>query len=211
MSGVAYYRITPCVIAGCTLPANVRSFTLDGLPSRTRIDLQVLAVDGDGNVSSIAGGTYTVYTAAAGTAAPTQPGRFLSTAGSFGRVELSWAASSDDGGVAAYAVYRNNRRIATVTSTSFVDRLAACPSQYHVQAIDADGSLSAPSHRTWFPAPYSPSPDATPPTATIASPASGATVSGTVEVNTAADDDLRVTSVQLFVDGMPATLKTASP
>jgi hypothetical protein len=43
--------------------------------------------------------------------------------------------------------------------------------------------------------------DTTPPTTSISSPASGATVSGTVAVNASAADNVGVTQMQLFIDG----------
>ena len=46
-----------------------------------------------------------------------------------------------------------------------------------------------------------PPPDTTPPTVSITSPASGATVSGTTTVSASASDNVGVTGVQFFVDG----------
>ncbi|HXU11693.1 MAG TPA: Ig-like domain-containing protein, partial [Candidatus Binatia bacterium] len=46
-----------------------------------------------------------------------------------------------------------------------------------------------------------PPPDTTPPTVSITSPASGATVSGTTTVSASASDDVGVSGVQFFVDG----------
>ena len=184
-------------------PRASRSFTVDGLPSRTRFDLQVLAVDGDGNISGFGYGTYTVYTAAAGTTAPSQPQRLISPAGSYRRVELSWAPSTDDSGVAAYAVYRNNRQIATVTSTSYTDTLVGCSSEYYVQAIDGDGSLSAPSARIVVPGAVLAVErhDARRPRA-ITSPATARPSPDSVDVDATASDDVGVTKVELYVDGV---------
>jgi hypothetical protein len=206
--GVAYYQIYPCLVPSCVLPASVRSFTVDGLATRTRFDLQVVAVDGDGNMS--AGTSYTVYTAAAGTSAPTQPQHLVASAAKYGRLDLSWTASTDDRGVAGYDIYRNNRKIATVTSNSFSDTTAVGTPQYFIQAVDGDGSLSAPSNRVSFSVPAS-STDSTPPTASITSPADGGTVSGGVGVTAAASDNVAVKKVELYVDGVLAATSTASP
>src|SRR5688572_2512970 len=46
-----------------------------------------------------------------------------------------------------------------------------------------------------------PPPDTTPPTVSITSPASGATVSGTTTVSASASDNVGVAGVQFFVDG----------
>jgi hypothetical protein len=54
-------------------------------------------------------------------------------------------------------------------------------------------------------------PDSTPPTVGIASPAAGATVSGTVSVSVSAGDNVGVASVNLNVDGVSVGTATASP
>jgi chitodextrinase len=209
--GVAYYKIYPCFVAQCAVPATDRSLTVPGLPTMTRYDLQVVAVDSDGNTSSSALGSYPVYTAASGTTAPSQPKHLISPSGGFHRVELTWEPSSDDRGVARYLVYRNNRRIASVTSTSYTDVMVGAPAEYYVQAVDTDGSLSAPTSRASFPAAYSANADASSPSAAVTSPAAGASLSGTVELAAAAVDDVKVTNVQLYVDGVFLGYKTVAP
>jgi len=209
--GVAYYRISPCFVAQCLVPASTRSLTVSGLPTRTRYDLQVLAVDGDGNMSGLGYGKFTDYTAAAGTTAPSQPQLLNSPAGRYHHVELTWAPSTDDRGVAAYSVFRNNRQIATVASTSYTDTLVGTWSEYYVQAIDTDGSLSAPSTRVGFPAPSSASSDSSPPTVSASAPLTGASVSGSLGVNASASDDVAVTRLELYVDGVLKATKTVQP
>ena len=54
-------------------------------------------------------------------------------------------------------------------------------------------------------------PDTTPPTTSITSPANGATVSGTVTVQASASDNVGVTRVELYVDGAHAGTATTSP
>jgi chitodextrinase len=209
--GVAYYRISPCLIPRCLVPASVRSFTVDELPTRTRYDFQVLAVDGDGNTSDFAFGTYTVYTGASGGTPPSQPRHLISPAGRYLHVDLAWEPGAAGGLVDHYVVYRNNRRIGSVTSPSFTDNVVIASSQYYVQAVGADGSLSAPSPRVWFPAPSSASADSSPPSARVTSPASEATVAGTSTVIASADDNVRVTRVELYVDGVYKATSTTYP
>ena len=60
-------------------------------------------------------------------------------------------------------------------------------------------------------APPPPPGDTTPPTTSITSPASGATVSGTVTVSASASDNVGVSRVELFVDGSLAGSDTSSP
>ncbi|HYU68110.1 MAG TPA: Ig-like domain-containing protein [Burkholderiales bacterium] len=56
-----------------------------------------------------------------------------------------------------------------------------------------------------------PSPDNTPPTVSITSPASGATVSGTINVTASASDNRGVADVQFFLDGAPGADDTTAP
>lgn len=56
-----------------------------------------------------------------------------------------------------------------------------------------------------------PSPDTTPPTVRITSPASGATVSGTITVTATASDNRGVTGVQFFLDGVLGADDTTTP
>src|SRR6185295_8399336 len=57
-----------------------------------------------------------------------------------------------------------------------------------------------------------PSPDTTPPTVSITSPASGATVSGTISVTATASDDRGVAGVQFQLDGVNGGAEdTAAP
>src|SRR5687768_3039905 len=53
--------------------------------------------------------------------------------------------------------------------------------------------------------------DAAAPTVSISSPASGATVSGTITVTASAADDTAVTGVQFFLDGIAGTDDTSAP
>ena len=53
--------------------------------------------------------------------------------------------------------------------------------------------------------------DVTPPTVSIGSPVSGATVAGTIAITVSAADDRAVTGVQFFVDGVAGTDVTAAP
>ena len=68
------------------------------------------------------------------------------TAGSVGvaAASLSWAASSDNIGVLGYEVYRNNRKIATVTNTSFNDKRLSPETtySYKVRAFDEARNVS---------------------------------------------------------------------
>jgi chitodextrinase len=205
--GVAYYRVVPC-IATCWLPASARSLTATGLPTRTRYDIQVIPVDGDGNFSSPV--PYPVSTGALGDSPPTRPDLLVSPSGTAARTELTWSPSTDDRGVTGYDVYRNNRIVTRVASTSYSDPVGG-NHEYYVQAVDGEGSISAPSPRVWFLAPTSLTGDASPPSASIQSPGEGSTVSGTVQVTAPASDDVAVTKVELYVDGTLVATSSADP
>jgi chitodextrinase len=203
--------VSPCLVRDCKLPAGTSSFTTGGLHTRTRYDLQIFAYDRDGNWSSVGGGKLSIYTAAAVTTAPSQPQQFISTAGLAGRIDLSWAPSTDDRGIARYDVYRNNRKLGSTTSTSFTDTSVIMSAEYYVQAVDTDGSLSPPSWRVWFIVPSSAGADTTAPVANITTPASGATVSGTLTINASASDSAGVSKVEFYVDGALQGTDTSAP
>jgi chitodextrinase len=195
--GVAYYRIVPCITT-CWLPASTTSITATALPTRTEYDIQVIAVDGDGNFTSPL--PYPISTGVLGDAPPSRPGLLYSPSGTAGGTDLSWGASTDDRGAVSYDVYRNNRRVARVSAPSFHDPVGG-NHEYYVQAVDGDGSVSAPSPRVWFLGPTLASGDDAPPSASVDAPAAGATVSGTTTVPTSSSDNVGVTKVELYVDG----------
>jgi hypothetical protein len=209
--GVAYYRVAPCFVPNCSVPGNTTSLTVTGLPTQTRYDVQIMAYDYDGNSSSYVAGTITVYTAAAGTSAPSQPQRLISTAGTAGRVDLSWQASTDDKGVARYDIYRNGLNIGSSRSTAYSDRTVLGSASYSIQAVDGDGSLSTPSVKTLFIVPMAAGVDTQAPTASIWSPLDGASVGGSVTVAANASDNVGVSKVQLYVDGALKSTDTSAP
>ena len=82
---------------------------------------------------------------------------------------------------------------------------------YRVRSADAAGNLAVSADGTFTTA-AAPPPDTTPPTVGITSPASGATVSGTVTVAATAGDNVGVAGVQFTLDGANlSTEDTSSP
>ena len=67
-----------------------------------------------------------------------------------GEIDLSWNASTDNVGVTGYAVYRNNVKIADVTTMSYADRSVkqGVTYSYRVRAYDAAGHTSSASNST---------------------------------------------------------------
>ena len=135
----------------------------------------------------------------ADTAAPSTPSGLGASSG-VGSVSLSWAASTDNVGVARYNVHRSTtsgftpataNRVGQPAGTTHVDSgLAAGTYHYRVSAEDAAGNVSGSSAELTVVVP----PD-NPPTVTLTAPASGATVSGIVTVSANASDDVAVAGV----------------
>ena len=130
----------------------------------------------------------------------------LAATPAIGRATLGWNASTDTVGVHHYNVHRSTtpnftpaaaNRIAQPTTNSYVDNgLAGGTYYYRVTAEDAAGNISGSSNEATAVVPAD-----QPPTVSITSPAGGATVSGTVDINANASDDVAVLGVQFLVDG----------
>ena len=88
-----------------------------------------------------------VVTVSPDTQAPTTPTNLAATSISSSQINLSWASSTDNIGVAGYVVYRNGSQVATTTGIIFSDTgLAASTTYtYFVSAYDAANNISATS------------------------------------------------------------------
>lgn len=83
--------------------------------------------------------------------APTQPKNLKATGGSSGPA-LSWTASTDAGGSVTYEIIRNDRVIATTSSTSWTDSGRTESGTYFVRAVDYTKNRSATTAGvTWKP------------------------------------------------------------
>jgi hypothetical protein len=139
---------------------------------------------------------------------PTAPSG-LSATGGPGSASLSWTASTDNVGVAAYDVYRSTtpnftpgaaNRIGQTATTAYTDTgLTPGTYYYAVKAEDAAGNLSAASNQA---SATVTSGDTTPPTVSVTAPADGATVSATIPVTASAADNVGVAGVQFKLDGL---------
>ena len=78
------------------------------------------------------------------TVAPSVPTGLTGTASSPSTISLSWTASTDNIGVAAYRIYRGGTQISTSTTTNYTDtRLTAGTTySYAVSAYDSAGNIS---------------------------------------------------------------------
>jgi len=78
------------------------------------------------------------------TASPSVPQGLTGVSQPYRHVALSWGPSMDDrDGIIRYRIVRDGVRIATVTTTGYVDRPAAGWHSYKVRAVDAAGNRSA--------------------------------------------------------------------
>ncbi|OLF12017.1 APHP domain-containing protein [Actinophytocola xinjiangensis] len=84
------------------------------------------------------------------TQAPTAPGTLTYTQPASGQIRLAWSAATDDTGVTAYAVYRDNALVTTVPGDQLSHtetQPASATVEYFVRARDAAGNESADSNR----------------------------------------------------------------
>src|SRR5581483_5059141 len=110
-------------------------------PART-YSYSVVALDAAGNRSAPAEASVTTPDDVGAPSTPT--GLTAITASKPTRVDLAWAASSDDVGVTGYRVYRNGAVIATVGTTAYTDTAVVRQKTYRyaVSALDAAGNES---------------------------------------------------------------------
>jgi chitodextrinase len=142
-TGVTAYHVfrNGADIAAPAQPA----YTDTGLSASTTYRYTVQAWDAAGNKSPRSG-LLKVTTKAPDTQPPSAPGQpSASTTG--GSASLTWAASTDNDGVAGYQVFRNGAQVGTSVSPAFLDSgLAASTSYvYTVKAFDAAGNVSVAS------------------------------------------------------------------
>lgn len=133
-----------------TVPAAVTKWTDVGVPAGAHT-WTVKARDQRDNASNASAPSTSVTLP--DTTAPTPPGAPLAqvTAGTPRTVGLTWAAATDDVGVASYRVLRNGLMVLSgVTGTSALDASAVDVTSYTytVTAVDAAGNVSKPSPGT---------------------------------------------------------------
>jgi chitodextrinase len=118
-----------------------------GLTCNANYTLAVDAYDAAANRSGKAT-LMVATTACADTTAPSVPANLAASSITQSSLTLTWAASTDNVGVAGYDVFRNGTKMATVTSTSAGQTGLACGTLYNfgVEAFDAGGNRSARAH-----------------------------------------------------------------
>ena len=147
--GVAGYDVYRGTSKVATVGGSTTSYTdTTALPSTT-YSYTVDAFDAVPNTSAKSTPATVTTPAASDTQAPSVPQSVAAVANSATSVTVTWAASSDNVGVAGYDVYRGTSKVATVggSTTSYTDT-TALPSttySYTVDAFDAVPNTSAKS------------------------------------------------------------------
>jgi parallel beta-helix repeat protein len=113
---------------------------------------QVQAVDAAGNrsaLSEVLSVAWSSSKAISDVIAPQRPARVTAGATSTTTASIAWTAATDNVGVVAYEVYRDNVRIGTVGTLSFDDSglNAGTAYAYYIVAVDAAGNKSERSNK----------------------------------------------------------------
>ena len=111
----------------------------------TSYDYTVKALDAASNRSPASAPARVTTPSAPDTQAPTAPTALDAQARSTTRVDLSWAAATDNVGVTGYEVHRDGALLATTGTTGYSDATVRAQTtyQYTVRALDAAGNRSA--------------------------------------------------------------------
>jgi chitodextrinase len=141
--GVTGYTVYRGTTAIATVSGSTTSYTDSGLTPGTAYSYTVTASDGSGNVSPPS--NQASATTQADTTPPSPPGTPSATSVTSSQVGLSWAASTDNVGVAGYRVVRNGSVIATVSGTTYTDTTVSASTTYAYQivAFDAAGNTAS--------------------------------------------------------------------
>jgi chitodextrinase len=131
---------------------------------------------------------------------PTAPTGLTVTSRTENTVSLAWTASTDNQGVAGYGLYKNLMPAGSSQATTAAVSGLACGTTYTlgVDAYDAAGNRSPQTSVSTSTTAC----DTTAPTVQVTNPASGATVTGVVDLRATAADNTGVAGVQFKVDGV---------
>ncbi len=148
--GVTSYLLARDGLPLAELDASWRAYTDTGVATDRSHSYTLTAVDAAGN-TGLAAVTQVTLTSS-DVVAPSVPVNLQAAALSGRRVSLSWAASTDDRpGVLTYRVFRGRTRIATLTTTNYLDQLAVSGwYKYRVKAVDAAGNVSSSGVAVWI-------------------------------------------------------------
>jgi chitodextrinase len=152
---VTGYRVERCQTIGCTTFAQIATpsgttFSDTGLAAATSYSYRVKAVDAAGNVS-VAYSNVAAATTVADTTPPTDPTGLTATAAGSNQINLTWTASTDNGGssLAGYEVERcqgagctNFVLIASISTNSYTDAGLTANTTYSYRIRAVDGALN---------------------------------------------------------------------
>ena len=111
------------------------------LKSHTSYEYYIVACDTSGNLSEWS--NILEASTDVDAFAPTQPANLAAKVQSEGVIRLSWTASSDNGIVVKYNVYRNGTLIGSSNGTAFTDSTAfGGYYEYYVEAVDNEDNVS---------------------------------------------------------------------
>ena len=175
-------------------------YVFSGLACGTSYTLGAAAVDAAGNVSGTATVSATT-SACADTTPPSTPSGLVTSAVGQTSVTLSWTASTDNVGVAAYQVSRNAAPVTTTAGTSYTYSGLLCGMTYSlgVAAFDAAGNFSGTA--TVSATTSACAGDTTPPSTPAALATSAISQTSITLSWTAATDNVGVTGYRTFRNG----------
>ncbi len=141
--GVTAYRIY--VDGNLNATTAGLNYTLTGLMAATTYNLQVTAVDAAGNESDPAAINVTTLSSP-DTQPPSVPGNLTASNTTSTATQLSWTASTDNVGVAAYRIYVDGNLNATTAGLNYTLTGLTPATTYNLQvtAVDAAGNESDP-------------------------------------------------------------------
>ncbi len=159
--------------------------------------------------SGTAGVCRLVLSSASDGTPPTQPTGLVNTGSTLTSVSVGWAASTDNVGVAGYAVFVNGAPVATTAATSYTVGGLLCGTSYTValDAYDAAGNHSSPGTITVSTAPCV---DTQAPTQPTALAKTGSTLTSVSVGWAASTDDVGVAGYSVFVNGTQVGTTTAT-
>jgi chitodextrinase len=144
--GVAAYDVFLNDVKVASVSGSTTNYTYTGLQCGTTYTIGLEARDAAGNHSDRSFASGTASTAACSTSdtqPPSTPGS-LSTSSTQTSVTLTWAASSDNVGVAGYDLFNAGSKVGTSSSATYTFTGLACGQTYTVgvDAFDAAGNTS---------------------------------------------------------------------
>jgi hypothetical protein len=148
-TGVAKYNVLrdDAVIAQVDSPTT--SYTDDNLTASTGYSYEVQAVDGAENTSTSSSTAHVMTPDAPDETVPSVPGDLSAVAVNPSQINLSWSASTDEGGsgLAGYNIYRDGDKLndSLITTITYGDATVDSSSNYdyQVEAVDGAGNVSS--------------------------------------------------------------------